>query len=69
MKAGLDTRAIGVRLSSDSVLSSTRTSGTKNRARYRAGSGGTAGEVLAMMMRSNGSSKINRARTRIRGYG
>ena len=44
-------------MSSDNVVISTRNRGTKNSARYRAGSG-WSGAVLAITMRSNGSSKI-----------
>jgi hypothetical protein len=51
-------RTIGDSRRSSSVVISIRNNGTKNRARYKAGSGGIAGYVLAITMRSNGSSKI-----------
>ena len=40
------------------MVTSTRKSGRKKSARYKAGSGGIGGKVLAITMRSNGSSKI-----------
>jgi hypothetical protein len=56
MKVALDSLTIGDKVSSDSVVISIRNSGAKNRARYRAGSGGIGGYVLAITMRSKGSS-------------